>query len=178
MDWETGTMKASELDAHVDRVQGVLRAVVRRNGPEAVDWQTPDRIAIAREMDESLEPFEESDLRAEMWAKVIGFLLKDGPHPAAVLTRIYCAAKKFQPELICNMSLRDLAILMNTSHETMRDKIERMFDKLQESKGQTAVRMPWQRGNETRRASAKAAEGNANRLGKAKHDRPRPRRKK
>jgi hypothetical protein len=158
-------MKASELDAHVDRVEGVLRAVVRRHGPEAIDWHTPDRIAIAREMNESLEPAEESDLRAEMWEKVIGFLFNDGPHPADVLIRVYCAAKKFHPERIANMSLRDLAILMNTSHETIRDKIELMFDKLQEAKGQTAVRMPWQRGNATREASRKAAQGNRTRVG-------------
>jgi ElaB/YqjD/DUF883 family membrane-anchored ribosome-binding protein len=154
------------LEDRVDRVDAVLGAVFRRNGHEAIEARTAVDDLLARETAElQEEPGRVAEVRSETVARMLEFFFAGGPHPSAVMRRVYAWAKKFRPDLILNMSLRDMGILFDESHEAVRSRIELLFDKAEAARGAKAVRAPWQRGEKTRERCRKAQRGNRNRVG-------------
>jgi hypothetical protein len=158
-------------DAGPAAVEETIAEVLRRRGyqPEGVTRETPfDAVAAADERGADAEADREAEELGELSAvagRMLTFFFADGPHPAAVMRRVFAWAKKFRPDLVGNLSLRDLAAMSGESHEAWRWRIEQWFDRFQERKGGEAVRAPWQRGDTTREACRRAQKGNRNRLG-------------
>lgn len=132
------------------------------------------------ESDRRATPFEELDEKEEevtaegeeamrIWmeahAWMLDFLFAEGPHPAAVMRRLYAWVKKFRPQSIWDMGYRQLGTLLCESHGAMEWRIGVLLDDYARAKGVNGVKAPWQRTAEACSNYSEAQQGNGNRMG-------------
>jgi hypothetical protein len=156
-------MSEDAVKGHASRMEKVLGAVCRRNGLEAVESRTPLDDVMERE--EGIKEEVGQEVFTEYVALIMNLFFADGAHPAKVLRRVYAYAKKYRPELIHNMSVRDLGLLFGESGAAVSYRIKMIFDEPQARAGGKAYKAPWQKTAAACRSFSEAQKGNQNRRG-------------
>lgn len=161
--------KVETRTPHDELVDAEDRAGVREPGLLPLFDGVSEKATVFDEMND----FEAAYLRegpdaAKIMLEVIfwllGFFFADGPHPGAVMRRLYVFVKKFAPHLIWNMGYRRLGDLFGETGANMEWRMSQL-DSYLEAKGVKNVKMPWQKTEEACETYAGVQTGNANRVG-------------
>ncbi|MDQ8206198.1 hypothetical protein QEH52_01660 [Coraliomargarita sp. SDUM461003] len=149
--------KKSTSEMTIDQV---LAAAHRKHGHDGVYETTPADEMIRREEAESRE---EWAIREEAFRQLMGFIFKEGPHPAKAVRRLYCLAKAFTPELILNMGVRDLGKIFGESHGCVQWRLKQVVHGFVEAQSGKKIHLPYQKSEAASAKYSEAQKGNKNR---------------
>ena len=120
----------SESSRDERRINDTLARAAQRQGytAEAVTTHTPlDDLLQAEDGDE--------DQHREALGKVLLYFFADGPHPGAVLRRVFGVTLAIRPELILNMNRADLAMMFGETRAAQSWRIKKIFSGYQRERG-------------------------------------------
>lgn len=157
-------MQTLPTEDHELRIERVLGVVYRRNGYEIPDNRTPlDELIAAEDGDDE-------ELRAEVMSEsfngLLDYFFADGPHPGAVMRRVYAVAWALKPGLTGDMTQADMARMFDETRAAMSWRVKKIFEGYLASKGFRGCKAPGQKSSEACAKYAIAAQGNRNRRGK------------
>lgn len=146
-------------EEHEKRINDVLARSFRREvgrGREPVYVRTPlDDLIEAEEGDE--------DARSKMLGQVLDYFFADGPHPGAVLRRVFGLAKAVRPQLIMHMSLHDLGQMFGDGRAAWSFRIKSIFNGYLKKMTGMDFTLPWQKSPGAVAKYSEAQKGNSNR---------------
>ncbi len=129
-----------------------------------------ERLEMIEIIKESLD--KNWDERLKAIRGLLDYIFADGPHPLAVIRRVYGITKAVRPQCIVNMSLADLAVLSDDGRGRSSDgratqsaRIKRIFEQPIKKAGMRGCKASFQKTDSACRNYSASAEGNKNRLG-------------
>jgi hypothetical protein len=129
-----------------------------------------NREEIIEAIKEALEKNWEERLRG--MRAMLDYFFEDGPHPLAVIRRVYAIVKAVRPLLILKMSCAQIAVLCDDGRGRTSDgrasvsaRIQRLFEKPIRKVGMHGYKAPFQKTESAGHSYAGSAAGNQNRLG-------------
>lgn len=154
-----------EVDAYEAEVNDALRTMRERTRYEPSFDETPVGEVIKIE-----EPDEDEESRAARWETIRETALKlmlwigaEGGHPATLLKRLVAIGDHMMIEPFCLFNLREKGKILGESHESVRDRMQRIcVDPLMRS-GARNFKAPGQKGARARKAASLAQQNNQNR---------------
>jgi hypothetical protein len=150
---------------HLERIEGTLARVYRRNGYEGVSMRTPLGEVIAREEGRAPEDDPDADpiydARSEGFRAAMRYVFADGPHPGLSMRRLYALARAIDPGLIAQMNGTDLAEMFGETRAAQSARVKMMFTGYSGKK----PKLPFQKTASARERMAAAQMGNQNRRG-------------
>ena len=147
-------------------VNTALRRFHKRTHYEPTTDETPLDALLASE--EGM--LDEWAVKRETAMALLLWLAADGPHPAALLRRLYLMGDHMMIEPYCLLTLREKGALTNTSHGQPHWLMKRIITDPLMRKGAASVKAPGQKGGRASAAAAAAQQGNHNRAnGKRRH---------
>jgi hypothetical protein len=112
------------------------------------------------------------DERLKAIRGLLDYIFADGPHPLAVIRRIYGITKAVRPNCIIEMSLADLAVLCDDGRGRSSDgratqsaRIKRIFEQPIRKAGMRGFKANFQKNESAGESYSRAQTGNKNRLG-------------
>lgn len=152
----------SQGDAHDKRIQETLAQAAQKRGYqlESFTSDTPLDDLIRAEEGEQ----EEHD---EKLAKVLLYFYADGPHPGAVLRRVFAVTKAIRPDLLLNMSDAEIGMMFGETRAAQSWRRKKIFSNYQRDRGVKGYLSPSQKSESSRGVFSAAQRGNTNRRGKS-----------
>jgi glutathionylspermidine synthase len=137
----------------------------------AID-QGLDRFEIIESIKEALE--KNWDERLKAIRGMLDHIFADGPHPLAVIRRVYALAKAVRPQCILEASCAQIAVLCDDGkgprktdgRATVSDRIKRLFEEPIKRRGMHGFKSNFQKTESANAAYASSAKNNQNRLGR------------
>lgn len=148
---------------HEQKIDMTLRHAWSREqsaGREPVYTRTPIDEMISRE---DGEPLDEYLMRVEAMRDLMGYFFADGPHPAAVLKRVFAVAKAIFPELVLNMSCEEIGLLFGETKAAVSYRIKLLVNRPIAALFGHGVQLPWQKSSIACAKYREQALGNTNR---------------
>lgn len=144
------------ITEHGREIERVLSAAWKRLPKDvAVDLHTPDMDLMRAEDPFSAIRDEFGEERFETFHRLMNFFYGDGPHPCAVLRRLYAIAYALRPDLVLHMGDRDIGQMFGETPAAVSWRMHRIFD------GKLHVRAMKREGS--RESYSESAKGNSNR---------------
>lgn len=158
-------MNADSFDREINSV--LARAALKQGySAEAVTVRTPlDDLIRGEEVDGESDD-EVAELRRKILRHLLRFFFADGPHPGAVVRRVYAVAKPLTPELIMHMTCEDLANMLGETKAAHSWRILKIFSDYQRARGVKGFKAAFQKSESARAKYSRAQQGNSNRRGK------------
>lgn len=112
------------------------------------------------------EEFEQwKKYRVIVLAQFLDYLWADGPHPIKALKRLFAATRRIFPDRLCNMTLEQVAILLNETRQATQTREERVVEDLLKGLGFKTTKAPRGKSAEARANYSKQRKGTKSRLG-------------
>jgi len=156
---DAGKSAAREILEYEKGVNTALKRFYERTHYEATTDQTPLDALLASE--EGV--LDEWAVKRETAMAVLLWIAADGPHPAALLRRLYLMGDHMMIEPYCLLTLREKGALTDTSHGQPHWLMKRIITDPLMRKGAASVKAPGQKGARASAAAAAAQQGNHNR---------------
>jgi len=157
---------AAAVLRYEEEVNTALRRFHKRTHYEPTTDETPLDALLASE--EGM--LDEWAVKRETAMALLLWLAADGPHPAALLRRLYLMGDHMMIEPYCLLTLREKGALTNTSHGQPHWLMKRIITDPLMRKGAASVKAPGQKGARASAAAVAAQQGNHNRAnGKRRH---------
>jgi hypothetical protein len=106
-------------------------------------------------------------------AAMLDYFFEDGPHPLAVIRRVYAVVKAIRSTLILKMSAAQIAVLCDDGkgrtcdgRATVVARIKRLFSEPIKKKGMRGFKASFQKTEDAGRSYSGSAKGNQNRRGR------------
>lgn len=153
---------------HEERIERVLRGAYHRmlcNGEqpswEGLDAQSPLDALIEKEEG----PLGEEVMAAKMetMSLLLDYCFGDGPHPGAVLRRLFALAWGLRKDLVADMSQSEISEMFGETRAAMSFRVKRIFEGYQARAGMRGCCLPGQKPMGARASYAEAQKGNTNR---------------
>ena len=151
------------MSDHESTIMETLRHAWSREqaaGREPVYTRTPIDEMISREDGEAADEYL---ARVEAMRDLMGYFFADGPHPAAVLKRVFAVAKAIFPELVLNMSCEEIGLLFGETKAAVSYRIKLLVNKPIAALFGHDVQLPWQKSASACAKYRAQAMGNTNR---------------
>lgn len=156
---------SAEILRYEREVNEALRRFSRRTNYEPVTTETP----LSHLLETEDGALDEWGIRNEAVRKFFEYILADGPHPAAILRRLYAAGSHMMIRPFCEMTLREKAQMLGDSHGAQHWRMKRLcIDPLLRN-GAKSVKAPGQKSLHAQAAASVAQKGNVNRRKKQAH---------
>jgi hypothetical protein len=147
--------------------------------PQLLEFAAVHHIAIDREFErfDLIETIKDAldknwDERLKAIRGMLDHIFADGPHPLAVVRRLYGLTKAVRPQCLMDMPLVDLAVLCNDGNghssdgrATQSARIKRLFEEPIKKAGMRGCKAPFQKTTSACDKYAEKARGNQNRHG-------------
>ena len=142
------------------RINETLAQVFHKKGfqQEAITTRTPLADLLAKEAGE-----DEQDERRETLGVLLRYFFADGPHPGAVVRRVFAVGKAVAPELIVDMTVEELGLMFGETKAAQSWRIEKIFSNYQRERGVKGFKAGFQKSEHTSAAFSRAQRGNHNR---------------
>jgi hypothetical protein len=111
---------------------------------------------------------DEWEVKRETVIRIFSYLVADGPHPAAVLRRLYALGAHMAIRPFCDLTLREKKLLLGGSHGTHHWLMKKICEDPLRKKGARAWKAPGQKSLNSRKSYSRSQEGNTNRKNKLK----------
>lgn len=150
---------AGEILAYEKRVNAALRSFALRTHYEAATDETPLHHLMAAE-DGTLD---EWGVVRQTAVRILLWLAAEGPHPGAIMKRLFVLGDHMMIEPYCKLTLREKAALLDDSHGAQLWRLKRIAVDPLMRKGCRSVKGSGQKGLRASAAAAHAQQGNSNR---------------
>jgi hypothetical protein len=153
-------------------VNETLRVVYSREqlaGREPVLTRTPLDEVMAREEGEPIDAYA---MRIEAMRDLMSYFFAEGPHPEAVLKRVFAVAKAIFPQLVFNMSCEEIGLLFGETKAAVSYRIKLLVNRPIAALFGHKVQLPWQKSSSACAIYAARAKGNQNRRNHKPKKRP------
>lgn len=148
---------------HEERITETLRHAWSREqaaGREPVYTRTPIDEMISREDGEAIDAYL---MRVEAMRDLMRYFFAEGPHPAAVLKRVFAVAKAIFPDLVLNMSCEEVGMLFGETKAAVSYRIKLLVNRPIAALFGHSVQLPWQKSSSACAKYRSQAMGNTNR---------------
>lgn len=148
------------------RIGETLAQVYWKKGfrQEAVTTRTPLADLLAKE-----EAADVQEERRETLGVLLRYFFADGPHPGAVVRRLFAVAKAVAPELIVDMTVEELGLMFGETKAAQSWRIKKIFSNYQRDRGVKGFKAAFQKSEHSTAAFSRAQRGNHNRRKKSAH---------
>lgn len=152
----------NEASAHQRRIDAIMAKAYRREGHTLLPAQAATPVDAMMAAEEAM-PDDELKIREEGVAAWRNWILQDGPHPAAVMKRVYVFLRATHPESILNLPGTDIAAIFGQGRAAESARCGLLLEKLRKKAGYKSLTMPFQKSATARRKYAEAQRGNRHR---------------